>query len=336
MPTYNFNRNGQKFAVNAPQGVTEAQARAIFEKQFDTGSLINLAIGGELSATTQAAAGLASALPFAKAAKSLTPQLIGVPVQSAMSTANYLKEPQVTESVGTLNSSQLQGMLAQLKKSTNQPATTVSATNGIGSYGVSPQALEQNGYLKPGTVKNYLGNPNQLESVLKSPSVWTGKGGVTDLTKFLSNPTTQNSVQTQVLNSSFSSLLQSGTVSTGTAAASLAPLLQISQKLGVGTADAWSKGAAPASLINQANDLAKQGQYALSFVNTKLPIGASGEATARGFNNTVNRSSVDQAVKQIINNNKIPLPSYNTGSFESLQSLANPQSLLSSVRNLLG
>lgn len=334
MAIFNFIRDGQKFAVNAPPGVSEAQARSIFEKQFATGSLTNLPVGGELNASIQAAAGLTSALPFAKTAQSLTPQLTGVPMQSAMSTANFLKQPLVTESVGNLNSSQLQGMLAQLKKSTNQPATTVSATTGIGSYGISPQALEQNGYLKPGTVKNYLSNPNQLESVLKSPTVWTGKGGATNLTSFVSNPNIQNNVQTQVLNSSFNSLLQNGTVTSGTSAATLAPLLQISQKLGPGVADAWAKGSAPASVIGQANDLAKQGQYALNFVNTKLPVGATGEVAARGFNNTVNRSSVDQAVKQIINNNKIPSPSYNTGSFDAVKNLGS--GALSRLTSLLG
>lgn len=334
MAIYNFVRNGQKFSVNAPPGVTEAQARAIFEKQFDTGSLTNLGIGGVLSASTQAAAGLTSALPFARNAKSFVPNLTGVPVQSAMSTANYLKEPQVTESIGNLTSSQLQGMLAQLKKSNNQLPTTVSATAGIGSYGVSPQALEQNGYLKPGTVKNFLGNPNQLESVLKSPTVWTGKGGMSNLNSFLGSPSTQNAVQTQVLNSSFKSLVQNGTVSTNTSAAALAPLLQISQKFGPGLADAWSKGSAPSNLVTQANDLAKQGQYALNFVNTKLPIGASGEATAGGFNNTVNRSSVDQAVKQILNNNKIPSPSYNTASFDAVKNLGS--SALGRLTSLLG
>lgn len=320
MASYTFINNGAKFNVNAPAGVTEAQAKAIFETQLKSGSLTNLPVGGELNAALQAAAGLTSALPFVSSKLQSVAQLTGVPVTSGISTANFLKEPQVTNAVGSLGTNQLQGLLAQTKKSTGQAPTTVSATTGIGSYGVTPEALERNGYLKPGTVKNYLNNPSQLQSVLNSPTVWTGKSGVASLSNFLSSPNTQNNVQTELINTSYSSLLQSGTVNSNTAAASLAPLLQISQKLGTTVAQAWSKGTAPASLIGTANDLAKQGQYALSFVNNKLPIGATGEAAAVGFNNTVNRNSVDQAVKSILNNNKIPLPNYTSDSVAELQS----------------
>ena len=53
--------DGKTFEINAPQGVTETQARAIFEQQIKTGSLTGFKVGDSLSAVTQAADGLESA-----------------------------------------------------------------------------------------------------------------------------------------------------------------------------------------------------------------------------------------------------------------------------------
>jgi len=53
--------DGKTFEINAPQGVTEAQAKAIFDQQLNTGSLTGFKVGDSLSAVTQAADGLASA-----------------------------------------------------------------------------------------------------------------------------------------------------------------------------------------------------------------------------------------------------------------------------------
>jgi hypothetical protein len=121
-------------------------------------------------------------------------------------------------------------------------------------------------------------------------------------------------------------------------------LLQVANKFGAGSAIAWSKSSAPASIVGEANKLAKQGEFAMSFVGTKLPIGATGEAKAVGYNNTVNRSSVDQAVKSILGNNKIPTPNYSTQSFTEAATLAqqgtgfnlNINSLTGALRSIVG
>jgi len=52
---------GQPFEIKGPPGLTEAQARAIFDKQAETGALVGFKPGDVLSAATQAADGLASA-----------------------------------------------------------------------------------------------------------------------------------------------------------------------------------------------------------------------------------------------------------------------------------
>jgi hypothetical protein len=53
--------NGQPFEITGPPGLNADQAKAIFDKQAATGSLVGLKPGDVLSAATQAQAGLPSA-----------------------------------------------------------------------------------------------------------------------------------------------------------------------------------------------------------------------------------------------------------------------------------
>lgn len=64
MSTFKFTdpETGKTFEVKAPAGYTEAQARAVFDKQLDSGALVGLKPGDVVSAAKQAAAGLSSAL----------------------------------------------------------------------------------------------------------------------------------------------------------------------------------------------------------------------------------------------------------------------------------
>lgn len=62
MATFNFTLpNGKPFEVKTPPGFSFEQAKAIFDKQAETGSLVGLQPGMALSAATQAAQGLTSA-----------------------------------------------------------------------------------------------------------------------------------------------------------------------------------------------------------------------------------------------------------------------------------
>lgn len=328
MPKYNFvSPDGKTYQVDAAAGTSEAQARQIFNTQFSTGSLTNLPVGGTLSAISQAAAGLSSALALipknsTSGLTSAVSKLTALPVANGINTANFLKTSQPSTGIGALNTTQVQGLLAQTAAGLNQSAATVSATNGIGKFGISPQQLEQQGYLKPGISATYLKDPAQLSSVLNSPSVWTGKDGIGNLTSFTSNTNKQTNIFQGLMQSNYTSLSQAGAITNNLPVKEIAPLLQVANKFGAGSAMAWSKSNAPAGIVDEANKIARQGEFAMSFVGTKLPIGATGEAKAVGYNNTVNRSSVDQAVKSILGNDKIPNPSYSTQSFTEAATLA--------------
>ena len=71
MATFKFTLpNGKPFEVKGPAGLSLDQAKAIFDKQAETGSLVGIKPGEVLSAATQAAQGLASAQALVSQAQS--------------------------------------------------------------------------------------------------------------------------------------------------------------------------------------------------------------------------------------------------------------------------
>jgi hypothetical protein len=68
---------------------------------------------------------------------------------------------------------------------------------------------------------------------------------------------------------------------------------------------AWVEGTATPELAAQIQITARQGQYAIDFVDTYSPV-LNVAAELGAFDNTVFRDEVDQAVSDIIGNDKIP------------------------------
>lgn len=245
--------------------------------------------------------------------------LTGVPVQNGINAADFLKGVTPTGSIGNLTTTQVQGLMAQAKATANQLPTVVSATTGIGQYGMSPQQLESAGFLKPGTVATYLKDPAQLTSVLSSPAVWTGKDGVGSLTSFLGSTDKQAAALQNNLSSSFNSLSKLGALNGVTSATDVGSLLQVASKFGVNDAVAFAKGQSPAALVNQMQNVAKSAQFAINFTDTKLPAGLKGEVEGKTFYNKVDRTAVDSAAQELLGSTKIPRPDYQTDPAEKLR-----------------
>jgi len=299
---------------------------------------------------------------------------------------------------------------------------------------------------------------NSLTSVLKSPSVWTGKDGVSAVTDLLKNPPLQDKIQFGLMKSSFDTLVKTGEIVTpgtdlkaptgllynaaanagkslisptagltelpkslgslasgslsnltsglsgalgglkgaaggltgalsgaaggltgalsgatgalsgalgnlGGAASSitgnlasvsslankgtaqLGGLLANASKFGVGTAVDWAKGSTGATsaisgltgalaggaagaagalsgalggavggltsgLKSQMDSLAKQGQFAVNFSDTKLPAAVAGIVPAAGFKGTIDRSTLNAATAKLVGSDKIGLPDF--------------------------
>jgi hypothetical protein len=58
------------------------------------------------------------------------------------------------------------------------------------------------------------------------------------------------------------------------------------------------------------DSLAKQGEFAVNFSDTKLPAAVAGVVPAAGFKGTIDRSTLDAATAKLIGSDKIKLPSF--------------------------
>lgn len=249
--------------------------------------------------------------PLSPAASRVLASTNNVQPAGTIDSASYVSQGQASVPVGTLNTSQVTGLLAQAAQVSGQSADAVTPA-GVGKFALTPQQLESAGYLKPGTVQQYLSNPAQLQTVLSSPSVWTGRSGVDGLGSLLNDAKLQDTVQQEIMVTSLSELQKTGVITGNELPSELAPFVQVASKFGISAAESWSKGQAPADLVTSINSVAKGAQYAVNFVNEKIPPVLGSGARLGGFVDTVDRSSLDSVVGQIFNNPKIPVPNFST------------------------
>lgn len=219
--------SGTRYIVEGPASATQAQADFIFYSQVAAGSLVSYAAGQTLiSAETRLAKFGYSRLDRTIAGTDIntilaiisgspviaaTPPLNNVPLTNPITAADVsqVNNGLPVTPVGPLTSSQTTAVLAQIAKLINQTSTTVSTTTGIGTYGLTPSNLEEAGYLKPGT-SNYP----DFNCVVGTPSVWTGKDGITSIAGILGDTGLQTQIQTAVMQNSYDALVAGGTIQT--------------------------------------------------------------------------------------------------------------------------
>ena len=239
------------------------------------------------------------------------------PVVGGIDAADYLTQPEAELSVGSLDTAQVTGLLAQTAADVGQDSDAISVDKGVGKYGLSPTQLESAGFLKPGTVQTFLQDPSQLANVLSSPQVWTGRAGVSNLGSLLGNANLQSLAQQEIMVTSLDGLRQAGIVTGDETPKNLASFVQTASKFGVDATSAWVQGKAPADLVNQINSVAKNAQYSVNFVDNKLPGIITSSASIGGFTDVTKRESLDQALANIINNPKIPTPQFGQSLYSS-------------------
>lgn len=318
---------GQPIEVTGPAGSTYDQALAIFNQQLTTGSLTGLRPGDVLNSLVQAKGGLATAL--SQVTSSITPSTISqigraiskipnLPVQNPVNISTFVNTPVLAGSVvGPLSTTQVQGLLSSTAAAVNQPATEVTNEKGLGTYGLTPDQLQQAGLIKPGTAELTNQDPANTVSILSSPTVWTGKGGADSLDSVLANPTLQSIAQQSTLASGYNNLSELGVVSSTVnnlfgSTKDLGAVVNNAANYGIGATTAWLNNTVGGSDIGQLTTSAVQSIFGINFgsVNQSVSGGGNplqtGVQTPRGYSNTVNRSVIDTAFNSIIGNNKIP------------------------------
>lgn len=232
----------------------------------------------------------------------------------AIGEEDYEVQSPAVVSVGSIEPDQVTAMLAQTVKDTSQSYNEISDDKGLGKYGLTPQQLENAGYLKPGTVEFYLSDGTATNAdILSSPSVWTGQNGVTDAASMLTDTKLQDAVQSDLYQLSLQQLRNNGLVTGNEDPAKLAGLVQAGSRFSPKTIQSWVAGTLTnSSELATINRLARGAQYSVQLATQKISDAIKGYSTVPPSNstNTVGRSSVDAAVSTVIDNPKVPSPTY--------------------------
>ena len=346
MSTFSFTNpvNGQSFEIKGPPGLSLAQAKAIFDKQLDAGSLVGFKKGDVLSAATQASDGLAGAqAQLAQAAKGIGGDLSGaiknipgvgdiaaqaqsvaskalsgvssvvnnLPVTNGINVADFAKQGAALVPIQGLSVPDVTAAMSSASKLVGQASTAISDSLGVGKFGFDGTQLEAAGVLKTGTVAKYLTQgSNTLTDVLKSPAVFTGKDGITNLDNLLGSVPSQNGIQQQLMSQGLSAVKQLGIPIDKLSPSSLAGLANNAAKSVPATMD-WAKGLPlPADIKSKLDTAARDGAFAADFAKFKVDDPMKAVITPLPAVDTTNRQTVDAASRRIVGNDKVPTVKY--------------------------
>jgi hypothetical protein len=182
------------------------------------------------------------------------------------------------------------------------------ATRGIGIYGQTVAGLTVAGLLKPGTA-GLITSPTMTITVLNNPAVWTGQQGINSLVAYLDDTTVQNFAQQEIMKGAFQGLLDAEILVGNETARYQATFLQPATRYGVDAVVSWIQSTASNDLVNKLKIAARQGQYAIDFVEA-YSNAINSAVDVLGFINTVDRADLDQSLIDIVGNEKVPAIEY--------------------------
>jgi hypothetical protein len=257
----------------------------------------------------------------------------GAPVQRGVTLERVSAEPIAVTEVGPLSVAQVTALTAQAVENQalkypaydddgnlqpgfelnedNNPVYTGpllgSVDRGIGDYGQSIQGLVSVGLVKPSAL-SLINSGVSPELVLKSNATWSGQYGIGGLSDYLNSKTLQNIVQIGLMGAAFVGLVDSGTLKGNEDPRVVATLVQPATQYGVNSVVSWTDGFADSEEQTDLTIAARQGQYAIDFVDyfgedvNLINTPPDGENAQRGV--------IDQAIADIIDNPKVPVPQY--------------------------
>ena len=299
--------SGAKYTVETPTGYTQEQADYLFYSQVASGSLVGYAKGQQLaSAETKLTKFGLSRLDRGTAGVDIltvlainsgspviatVPNLSKVPLYNPITAADVALIKPTPAPVGPLTVSQTTALIAQIKNVITNP--DIPFDNGVGPYNLTTPALEQAGYLKPGT-SNYP----DFNCVISTPSVWTGKNGVTSLAGIVGDPTLQTQVQNEIMNNSYSALTSGGTIQTTATQPTSISSGQIYTNRGLQTLTAAAAVAGTAAITGNLNSLVTKAFAGAPNIDSLLTNPITNISTIA--NGAVN--SVTQGIENLSNN----------------------------------
>ena len=232
--------------------------------------------------------------------------LFGIPATNGISTADFATTAPALVPMAGLSTTDVRATVASVGAGTGQSYTDFSNSAGCGKYGFDAAQLESAGLLKPGTAGTYLNQgSNDLTSVLKSPAVWTGKGGINNLDGFLSSPASQNLTQQNLMSSGLASAGALGVPLNSLNAKDTAGVAANFAKSPAGGTD-WIKGQLPPDKQADFDTRFKDAQFAIGSADAKFNDAMLQQAPPGEAVDTVNRQTVDAATTRVVGNDKVP------------------------------
>jgi hypothetical protein len=260
------------------------------------------AITGALTGAAAQAGSLAST-----AVGTISGLIKGTPI-AGINAADFAKQGPALSTLGSMSLPDVTGTLAQASKLVGQGAGTISNALGAGKFGFNATQLEQAGLVKPGTAATFLGTGgSDLTSVLKSPTVWTGKDGVKSLDGLLSNDGLQNKIQQGLMTSGVADLKSLGIPTDKLTPQALSGLATNAAKSVPDTLN-WAKNTPglPADIKSKFDAAAVNGAFAVNLAQTKIDPSMLQEYTPIAATDTVNTDTLEAAAKRIVGNAKVP------------------------------
>ena len=232
--------------------------------------------------------------------------LLGVPVTNGITTADFAKTATAIMPMSGLNTTDVRATMASVGTATGQNFDQITNAVGVGKFGFDATQLETAGLLKPGTASTFLKQGiNNLTSVLKSPAVWTGAGGITGLDSFLKNPAAQNLTQQNLMNSGLATASSLGVPLNVFNAKELGGISSVFAKNSAAGTD-WIRGQLPPDKQAEFDAKFKEAQFAVGTAEQKLNDAVLQQAPPGEATDTVDRITVDAATTRIVGNDKVP------------------------------
>ena len=341
---------GEAYELQGPPGSTYDQAKAVFDKQYGTGGLTGIPVGGLVNAVTQSIDGLATA-PAKIGPQAVTvaqqagnylvlPTPVGTVPANAITTSDFVNTKTNAQTIGTVSSEQIQGLVATVAVTVNQSSNVITSSKGLGTYGLTADQLQNAGLIKPGVADQVRQDPANAVSILKSPTSWTGQQGATDIDAILNDAGLQTVTQQSLMANSFNQLKQNGTINGTESSETVGPLVNAATVYGVANTKQWLSNNAPAVAVAGITGLIASSSFGGTFgtVNKSISGGggalSSGTVVAGGYVNTTNRLNVNQAMTAIIGNPKIPTPNFPSAGSRTSNSVAATAAIQSAVTTL--
>ena len=266
--------------------------------------------------------GAAAATPATTAAgvattptAAVTAQSVTNPVTNPVNTAQILQQTPAIKGIGGLPPGVVTSLMSAAEADVARTLGIGGVVNGIGRYGISPLSLEQLGIIKPGTISKLGANVPALNTLLASPTIWTGKNGINSLANIVGNGDLQNRLQQDLMRSGLNKLQSLGVVNGRETIPQLGGLINSAVQFGPTAVSNWAIGQGSNAIQNQINSVFKNSQFA-SVLGQQVAVflgqGSIRPTGITGVTNTVNRQPVNAAVSEVVGDPKVPLPDYTT------------------------